>query len=758
MSDYDFSTLNDKDFEILVVDLLSAEFGVNIERFKTGKDGGVDGRFFSDGTKENIIQCKHWLKTGEAKLIKALEDVEYEKVKKIGPKSYLVATSVPLSRYNKAKIYEIFKDYMENSSQVLGQEDLNNLLKKHPSVEKNHYKLWFSSTNILQRLLNKGVYTSSHYKLEEIRENIRKFVIIQNYEKALEKLETIHVVIISGIPGIGKTTLAENLVLYYENKEYEFFSIENSINEIESVYDSEKKQIFYFDDFLGSTFLEAIEGNTDARILSFIYRISKDENKRFILTSRTNILNRGKFLSTKFSDRNIDQNEFELRIEDITRWEKAKILYNHIYFTNLSSEMIEELYTDKRYKVIIDHPNFNPRIISFITNNSNFINVNPNEYWDQVLQSLEHPEQIWSKVFENHQIDGISIDVVVAIVLSGGSINENALMYFINRLNEKRYGNNAKYTFNYIVKNLCGSLLNKNRDRINNFYTLFNPSISDYVEKVYLSNIGYIKEVIILLSDLNSLRYLISMKNNNLLSFGDFNLVCDGVVDFELLKNNPLESLDFVKKFEALKNHYSFNESLKQYLIGKDRYFFDLSEDDIFVEQLDIVNYMITEKMWNLSYQENITYLEKFEALLAEMDFNELIRVSQFISNVIMQEKELIVQKTKEIIVEYCSENIHQWVVDDDVLHDVVEDYQYDEGIIIEYVNKILNDFNLEFDERDYKKLFSEIDIDSIISANEEAYAQSSFYEDEAYSRYKEDRLIFGETLDPIEELFDREQ
>mgnify|MGYP006317386771 FL=1 len=33
MSDYDFSTLNDKDFEILVVNLLSAEFGIKIERF-----------------------------------------------------------------------------------------------------------------------------------------------------------------------------------------------------------------------------------------------------------------------------------------------------------------------------------------------------------------------------------------------------------------------------------------------------------------------------------------------------------------------------------------------------------------------------------------------------------------------------------------------------------------------------------------------------------------------------------------------------
>lgn len=53
--------------------------------------------------------------------------------------------------------------------------------------------------------------------------------------------------------------------------------------------------------------LEAIDGNNDAKILSFIYRISKDQNKKFILTSRTNILNRGKFLSTKFSDKNIDQ-------------------------------------------------------------------------------------------------------------------------------------------------------------------------------------------------------------------------------------------------------------------------------------------------------------------------------------------------------------------------------------------------------------------------------------------------------------------
>ena len=212
----------------------------------------------------------------------------------------------------------------------------------------------------------------------------------------------------------------------------------------------------------------------------------------------------------------------------------------------------------------------------------------------------------------------------------------------------------------------------------------------------------------------------------------------------------------FVRKFQILKKYRYFDESFKQYLIGKDRCFFDLSEDDIFVEQFDIVNYMVVEKIWNLNYQENISYLEKFEVLLDDMDFYELIRISKFISNVGIHENEIIVQKIKVIIVKYCSEGIHQWVVDDDVLNDVVEDYQYDEGIVVQYVNETLANFSLNFSEQDYEKIFEEIDVHSIISTNQEAFAESSYHEDEAYAKFKEDQLIFGDMVDPIEELFDR--
>ena len=47
MSDYDFSTLNDKEFEVLCADVLSTVHGHRFERFKPGKDAGVDGRYFT---------------------------------------------------------------------------------------------------------------------------------------------------------------------------------------------------------------------------------------------------------------------------------------------------------------------------------------------------------------------------------------------------------------------------------------------------------------------------------------------------------------------------------------------------------------------------------------------------------------------------------------------------------------------------------------------------------------------------------------
>jgi len=72
MTSYDLKKLNPREFESLSMDILSVLENVRVERFKSGKDGGIDGRFFSHGKKEVIIQCKHYIGSGVAKLIREM--------------------------------------------------------------------------------------------------------------------------------------------------------------------------------------------------------------------------------------------------------------------------------------------------------------------------------------------------------------------------------------------------------------------------------------------------------------------------------------------------------------------------------------------------------------------------------------------------------------------------------------------------------------------------------------------------------------
>ncbi|MDO7923180.1 restriction endonuclease [Enterobacter asburiae] len=67
MKNYDFRALNDQEFERLTIDLLGRREGLLIERFKPGKDGGIDGRFYKSGTV--IIQVKHYVKEGANKQV-----------------------------------------------------------------------------------------------------------------------------------------------------------------------------------------------------------------------------------------------------------------------------------------------------------------------------------------------------------------------------------------------------------------------------------------------------------------------------------------------------------------------------------------------------------------------------------------------------------------------------------------------------------------------------------------------------------------
>lgn len=102
--EYDFSKLNDREFETLGASIVEKISKKRVEKFKAGRDGGVDGRFWVGKNKEGIIQCKHYVETPYSTLISKLKSEEVDKVKKLSPTRYIFITSKKLSRLNKQEI------------------------------------------------------------------------------------------------------------------------------------------------------------------------------------------------------------------------------------------------------------------------------------------------------------------------------------------------------------------------------------------------------------------------------------------------------------------------------------------------------------------------------------------------------------------------------------------------------------------------------------------------------------------------------
>ena len=158
-------------------------------------------------------------------------------------------------------------------------------------------------------------------------------------------------------------------------------------------------KLFYYDDFLGQTsFEDKLTKNEDEQILKFMNKISNSKKTFFILTTRDYILNQAKSAYEKLNDDNFDKGKYVLELEDITKLSRAHILYNHIYFSDIDQEHIESITKNRNYLKILNHANYNPRIIQFMTTKKLDFD---GQYIDCFLEYLDNPRKIWEHAFEN---------------------------------------------------------------------------------------------------------------------------------------------------------------------------------------------------------------------------------------------------------------------------------------------------------------------------------------------------------------------
>lgn len=761
MNKYDFSSIDHQEFEELSRDILNRVLKIDLQSFKSGKDKGIDLKVASNcNANEVIVQVKHFIKSGFPSLLAKLKNEEVSKVLKLSPSRFIIVTSVPLSDANKNAIFLLFNPYIHNTNDIFGQEDLNKYLLLNDDIVKKYYKLWLTSTTVLQTILNNSVNGRSKFISKKIVKHIGLYAKSQSYYKAVDVLEKNKFLLITGLPGVGKTILSYILTYEFLAKNYSLVYIDQEIEEAEAAFDDneELKQIFLLDDFLGANYNEIINPKSShSSIIAFIERVQATPNKYCILNTRTNILNKAKLLSEKLRYSDIEVSKMEVEVKDYNVLDKAKILYKHLLYNDLPIEHINQVFENKKYWEIINHHNYNPRIIEFISSKTILSQVsNKNSYIDCVISNLKNPEKIWLHAF-NNQINKDDQFLIYTLFSFGVSVEsdflENAYNSRIDFEISKNGYEKKTNSFNNSIQRLLDSFVSSNRDKDIVSFQFINPSINDFFLNYFLNskeerlkliassfyfiqyrrliqlynhyrqdkNQNLITDWIYLIDKIDSLgigmlfysnytgnqkklmicNILLIMKYWKGFTSSDFLNKLDFTV-LKLLKQVDLEEAvedDFDELLEAISSIHLLDNCLK------------------FIEP--IINSLLTGIINKVTTIEQINSV-KYTCDLFDIDWDNFI------------ENQENIYVLKNSFYQIISENVNEFIKDEKYNVFDESDYERLKDKTWSQWNSYVGDIgiNIEYDEND---LFSSINLNELVEYNSERKAEQIFEDSEEY-------------------------
>lgn len=209
------------------------------------------------------------------------------------------------------------------------------------------------------------------------------------------------------------------------------------------------------------------------------------------MNSRVAIMNEAKQRSIEFEKliQSDDEKVYLINMDKVDAYEKARILYNHIYFKRLPLEYYSYIKNDRNYLKIINHPNYTPRIIEYITEPGRYKDILPEKYIYFVLECLSNPELIWDNEYERSlkKVDRILVNTLFS--LTDTTINCDILKKAFN----KRISN--ENDIDVIVDNFENTIKRLNKfmikivDKSNSKeISVLNPSVNDYIKTMLEKN------------------------------------------------------------------------------------------------------------------------------------------------------------------------------------------------------------------------------------------------------------------------------
>lgn len=263
--------------------------------------------------------------------------------------------------------------------------------------------------------------------------------------------------------------------------------VRSHIREAFELLKSSTKQVFYYDDFLGQTgWDDKLEKNEEQSILDFVKYVKKHDHAKFILTTREYILQQARSVYEKIYSSDFDNAKCIVKLESYSRRDKAHIFYNHLYFSKLPPDHIRSIIHKKSLLEIIDHKNYSPRIIEWMSNYHNVRDCTATEYPKLFFATLSNPREIWRHAFNNHISPASrALILVLSTFPLVAEYSDLAEAFEAYRLQEiKQFGiTTSPHEIVSVLDELEGSFIRCDRNNEEIIISFHNPSVRDFIEQ-----------------------------------------------------------------------------------------------------------------------------------------------------------------------------------------------------------------------------------------------------------------------------------
>lgn len=442
MIDFDFhNLLFPTEFEKLCRDVVDIRDSlIKFTTYRRGRDGGID--FKSTNIQAKIIgQCKLYNPSNYNSFFANLKN-EVKKCKRQKPSRYILCTNIKLSPSQAQEIYDLFEGYIINEEDIVDGEKLNKYLgnKEYQHLLKVYSKLLVPNLQLVEQaldeIINRKYYNKTASFLREIQKEHKLHHNTQMLKHCIDVLERNKIIILTGNPGVGKTTTAKMIVNYFINQKVKnvLFLSDTDFIEIEGLY--QDNQIIVVDDFWGQNF--SPEHKDGSRLRNFnriINDFKESENRYLVLTSREYIIQEVLSHAEHETQKILDTDKFIVNLDGFSHDDKARIFLNHLLYYDFEKAFFNKLEYSDTLENIIEHSNYSPRHIEYFIRYLYHSNGDINNFYSLFIKYLNNPTDYWNENFK--RLNGTSKLILLILLISSDPMEQSDLEKTFNATQEK---------------------------------------------------------------------------------------------------------------------------------------------------------------------------------------------------------------------------------------------------------------------------------------------------------------------------------